>query len=251
MNHLETMDKILERYKFRKDIPDAAKKNIERSKKDTLKAILKKNGSYGIITSLIISVFLFAKKTGIPLSIVKCTIIVWTAIALGTGIVAGGTFYTVKSILPPAGNPALEERAPVSEKTADTQEKSGIVSPATHDTQAAAVLPYEIGIMPFESSNLDAALRERATGGSTRSLVMIRGTDKVGMVGRGSSGRQADRLLLGSIEKLNTSYQITLRVVEAKTTKIILFLNERAESEDTIEDACRRLSEKVSGILFR
>ncbi len=247
MNHLETMDKILDRYKFRKDIPDAAKKNIERSKKDTLKAILKKNGTYGIITSLIISVFLFAKKTGIPLSIVKCTIIVWTAIALGTGMIAGGTFYTVTSILPPAGTPVLEERAPVSEKTADTQEKSGIVSPATHDTQASAVLPYEIGIMPFESSNLDASLRERATGGVTRRLVMIRGADKVGMVGR----RQADRLLLGSIEKLNTSYQITLRVVEAKTTKIILFLNERAESEDTIEDACRRLSEKVSGILFR
>jgi hypothetical protein len=177
MNHLERMDTILDRYKFRKNIPEATKKNIERSKKKTLKAILKNNGKYGIITSLIISVFLFAKKAGIPLSIIKCTIVVWTAIALGACMIAGGTFYTVKLILPRADAPVLEERAPVSEKTEASQEKSGTVSAPAHDTTAAAVLPYEIGIMPFESSNLGASLRERATGGVARSLVTIRGAE--------------------------------------------------------------------------
>jgi hypothetical protein len=200
------MDNILEWYKFRKEIPEAAKKSIERSKKDTLKAILKKNGAYGIITSLTVSVFLFAKKTGIPLSIVKCTIIVWTAITLGAGMIAGGTFYTVKSILPPAGTALSEKHATVSAKQTDTHDKSGIASPHAREIQTTGLLPLEIGIMPFESSNLDASLRERATGGISKNLVMIRGADKVGIVGRGTSGRQAERLLLGSIEKLNTSY---------------------------------------------
>jgi len=237
----EIIPRLMEKFRFAEPLPVEVRKTISARKKSGLVAILRARNRYGVFIAPAIWLFFLARRTGISLSMAKCTLIIWGIVVMAASTAATGVVYAVKHYRDsPAAAAALsgvairQDAAPPAEKKIDSPVP--VVEPAPG-----------LGVVPFEFIGVDADFAETVTKKIGEGLIGSCGARKVAYVGRSCSAGMSKRLLLGSVVKLGDGYRITARVVDAATSRILLFASEKISSADEIDSACGRMLLRVRG----
>ena len=131
MNQADIFKELIRYYRLEKPVPIKVHKDLLQARRETLIAILKKQGKYGLFILLVMNLFFFGKRIGISMSIIKCTIIVWTISLTTAGVITLSAYYIARNILSIEPHPIKEqlqeeqvrEKIVVKEKVVEDIEK--------------------------------------------------------------------------------------------------------------------------------
>jgi hypothetical protein len=240
MNEKEIMRRLLEKFRFTAPLPDDVRRGMPARRKSGLVSILRMKRKYGVFIAPVIWFFFLARRLGVPMSVAKCTVIVWAIIILMTGAATTGAVYAVKLLAPVESAPeAPAVPGKGGEVRADARSVSS--SPGVEEP------PASLGVVPFEFVGADAELAEKVTRKIGGRLIGSRGAGKVVYSGGPAGSRKAKTLLLGTVVKLGDGYRITARVVDTASSRILVFASEKISSAGEADEACERITAKVQG----
>jgi len=228
----ELLRRILHTYKLDNPMPPDVKRQMILSKKSTLISILKLKGKYSIPVMMIIAVFFWTKKLGIGISITKSILATIMASMIAAGGISIGAFYVVKRIV----IDRTENKTPsivIPETVNEKMEKAG---PAI----------YSIGLMPLEADEGDKDLARLLTAGLSSELQRIKGEKNVVAVKGVNDANRSEKLLLGSVAKIEGSYRVTTRLVDRGNSRILLITTESLTSKADIDTICKKMAGKIA-----
>lgn len=214
-------------YKFEKPLSDDQKKQLNRSKSRSLVAILKKQKKFTPILLLSVTVFFWIKRFGINISLGQSLVAAVTSIVFATGTLSAGTYYAARHFFFPDRVKELKKE--------DKEIKT--VVPEPH---------YRIVIAGFAFENDIAQVGKKVNGIIVQDLIQHWGASAIGLMGAKGS-EHAGRIITGSVVKMEKSYLITAKIIDRKTSQIILYTTETALSDADIPRACRTIAGKISG----
>lgn len=245
MNEKISLESLLSTYKFTEPLPPAVRKEMLKSRKKTIVHILKKNRQYGLMTFLIISLFFFARKTGITLSLMKATVAAWTAAVLTTITITGAAVYTVHRIIEknkPLETEIQQAAEPVTANTGGRNETPQAVS--------TPVVIYHVGIIPFDNSGVDTSIARNITAALKAELSSRLPGKRIAVFSsRDTEDHIIKNMLMGSVIRFGEGYRFTARIIDPASSKILFYKSVEIHSENDIPEACRNFSGEIAGKL--
>lgn len=253
---------VLQKYKFDMPVPEDVRSKSFQARKNILTNILKTKKKYSIFVLLVLKFYFLLKHLGISLSVATTAIVVGTLVTITTSATAIGSYIAVKHIVrsgeprvelhqekPEPDNPSRSAQKELPEKL-KTDTVVRVEKPPIRKTPREEVTSkpafYSIGITSFEYEDDTGPLAKKVTRTLHRELVRLKGKNSVAYVSSKNKNK-IKNYLLGSVIKYGKLYRVTARVVNKKTSQVILYQTETANSEADLDAACKRLSEKVAG----
>lgn len=246
MTNIEVISLILKNYKFETPIPRAVRHLMLDSRRRNLIFILKKFGKYGLFTLGAVNLMFFVKKFGFSLTITKTYIIVTAAAAVAAGALTTASVISVKrfidsqkSIITPG------DIAPAQPVESAAQS----VKPVTGNGAApSAVIINSLEIKPLTAPGDLSAESKNLTREILNQLNTIKGDNSVFISGSGVS-REAPMILVGSIVKLGDSYTINARLVDTKSSRMVILITEKFNKGDNVTDTAKSIAVKIAPLL--
>ncbi len=246
MKNADKLRELLEFYRFYEPVPPEGQSRIPQARKETLKRILRKKGKYGLLILLGINTYYLLKKLGISISLAKSVIIAVTVSVLSVTTVTAAVYFTLQYVT--GEKPDIIEKPEIEEKINKEVEKRGSLN-ADIDEKPVAIKPAVprplLNIIPFKHDESLKKISAQIIGDICNSVKSSKGNWAVTTTVDLTSMKKADKVLFGSIAKLGGKYIITTRLVERKSSRVIQFIKETAESEDDIEDAGKRIISRI------
>ncbi len=244
MRNEDKLREVLEFYRFHEPVPAEARSHILRARKETLKRILREKGKYGLLILLGVNTYYLLKKLGISISLGKSVTIAVTVSLLSATAVTVAAYFTVQYAI--SGKPGVIEKPEIEEKIKKESEVEKKSSLKTNiDGKPVALKPAVprplLNIIPFKHDKSLKNISAQIVKNISSSVKSSKGDWAVTTSVDLPSGKKAGKVLFGSIAKLGDKYIITARLVERKSSRVIQFIKETAESEDEIEDAGKRI----------
>ena len=246
MNKKNKIDQLFEKYKMKEPLPPEVRSRMNKSKKKALINILSQGKrNYPIIIT--VTVLLFLKKFGLNLTLLKSAILAGASAVIITGTAVVSTAAVYYKIFNPA-----DLIKPEIDVSADKNSSSGI-SISSDDKSSAdktftapkVQVPFEVGIMYFYSDAKSSALSSKIMSGVTQSLIRLKNPDFAGFVSDAKSSNKAKKILTGSVLKIDNIYKITLKLVDFKTTQILVYITETVEKEEDAAKASESIARKI------
>jgi hypothetical protein len=242
MNEKISLESLLSEYKFTEPLPPEVRKGMLKSRKKTIVHILKKHRQYGLMTFLILSLFFFARKTGITLTLMKATVAAWTAAILTTVAVTGAAVYTVHRIIEKNKPPETELHQASEPVTVQTGGKDG-----TPQAASAPVIIYHVGIIPFDSSGVDTSVARTITAALKAELSSRLPGKKIAVFpSNDTEDHIIKNMLMGSVIRFGEGYRFTARIIDPVSSKILFYKSVEIHSENDIPEACRNFSGEIA-----
>lgn len=235
------MQKLFEATEMTSPLDEHAQAHSLKMKRKNLVSLMRKSGIYSSLYGILLSFFFLLKKIGLGLSVIQSAYLLLSIIiAAATSISAGGVF-AVKKYLLDANRSELEALSmDALSKVWDTAEKSSRIESVKVKTVQQEKYIYFQG---FASNNADMALVRRATqalsGAFTSTL-----TGRAIIIGDDPCARYR---LSGSIEIIDGRYQISARLIDLKTRRIIFASSEESNTADGILGYAKKIGAELSG----
>lgn len=259
MKEEQKLIKILQKYKFDMPVPEDVRSDSFRARKDILVNIFKTKKKYSFFVFLVLKLYFLLKHLGISFSVAASSIIVGTLLVITTSATAIGSYIAVKHIVD-TGKPGAEiqqendeldnssksagTKLPENEKTVVQSEKPPVTETPKKDVTLEPAF-YSIGITNFDYEEDTGPLAKKVTRTMHRELVRLKGNSTVTYVSSKNKNKIRN-YLVGSVIKYGEIYRVTARLVSKKTSQVILYQTESANSEAELDAACKRLSLKVA-----
>jgi hypothetical protein len=239
---IKLMQRLFEKYRLTNPLPDDVQEHAYRMKRKTLVSMLKNLGLYSPVYGAILIVYLALKEIGIGLGVVQSAAVLFVASAITAAGIAAGGYVAVKKVVP-AAPPRAEQAAPVKEAApaaggADRRE-------GTAGTDRA-IYKYIIQFYGLDNNGADEAMVRRVAGALTGEILRLKGKDATALV---SAPSESGWLLTGSVEKLDRSYLLTVRLTDRRTRRIIFAASKESADEEGLVRAgsgfARSISEEI------
>lgn len=241
-NEIKLMQRLFEKYRMANPLPDDIQKHAYRMKRKTLVSILKKLGLYSPVYGAILIVYLALKEIGIGLSVVQSAAALFVASAItAAGITAGG-YLTMKKIATEA-LPRAELEAPVREAAPSA---GGATRREGTTSADKAVYKYIIQFYGLDNNGADEAMVRRVADALTGEILRLKGKDTTALV---SAPSKSDWFLTGSVEKLDRSYLLTVRLTDRRTRRIIFAASKESVDEDGLIRAGSGFARSISEVI--
>jgi TolB-like protein len=251
MNNPDKLQEVLKFYRFHEPVPDKARGHMLRARKETLIRILKEKGKYSLLILLALNLFYLLKKFGISITLAKSVVIAAVVSVFTAGSVTVTAYYVIAHKV--FDKPAIEE----PEEKMNIKEKGEVDEqvPAKTGTgeKSVAVRPSVprplINIMPFTHDSSLKGISDSITKNISSSIKSIKGNWAVTTSLSLASGKKAGKVLFGSVARLGDKYIITARLVDRKSSRVLQFFKETAESRDELQDAGKRITSRIKKYL--
>ncbi len=244
MKNDEILKALINRYELSEPASPDVRLSMEKSRRDSLVAILKKDARSALYTTAVVSFFLWLKKFGIPISISKSAAAVTAAIAIGAGgITAAGIYGTVK-IARYLSSPQTES------------DKSELTSPADttavdkKNVEAPQLITYALAVAPVEMDDVSRTTLSLYTGTVIKELQRTAGRRaaiKLDMLDR---YHVSEKILSISIimlnEKSGASWRISAKIISSSNSQVLSHISETVNNEADIPVALRNLAARIS-----
>jgi hypothetical protein len=248
MNSNEILKTVIDKYELSEPVPQDVHMAMEKSRKENLVRILKKDVRRAVFISAVVSFFLWVKKFGISVSIVKSAAAVSAALIIGTGVITAAGVYTVKKAFE-----YMSDDTRKIEKTPDVKIKSVGTDRQTL-TPVQGILSYTVAVSPVEMDDVSSELLAEYTNIVIQELQIIRGAHAVINIDRLDKYHISDKILTISIIKLNEQsqtagaksvYRISARIISTSNSQILMHASVTADDKRGIPDSLRKLAEKI------
>ncbi|MFH0977013.1 MAG: hypothetical protein V1874_14625 [Spirochaetota bacterium] len=247
MNAGELLKAVIDRYELSEPVPQDVRLAMDRSRKENLVKILKKDARRFIFISTVVSFFLWIKKFGISLSIAKSAVTVTTACIISAGALTTAGVYTTKKIIEhfSAGMPNTEEKIEEMKKTKTGSLERRIVP---------GILTYAVAVSQIEMDEISNDRLYEYTNKIIRDLRNIKGAQAAININNLDKKHFSDKILSISIIKLKESqttgskseFRISAKIVNSNNSQVLMYASETADNESMIQDSLRKLAKKIS-----
>lgn len=208
MNRTDVLHRALEKYRLNSPIQSDIQVHILKTRRASLKALLKKTGKYGALAALAIIIYIAIRKIGIAISIFQAKVIaVATAGAVAASASAGG-YVTAKQVYHIIQNSS-------SDTSAIDIDKSHIDTGADSPGQ---------GMIPGEASKVDSAtVKPSSTNPQIKATTkekQVSGTVDKSTVGKPISGTEQGKPVESEKEKNEAAQQVKQKKIRERTGNV-------------------------------
>jgi hypothetical protein len=239
---IDILIKLYEKYKLSDKLPLDAKKAMLDSKKRTFIKILKREGKYSLFMFFVVSIFFWVKRVGITLSIAKSAIVVITAFITFAVVISTSSFYAYNHFKQPIKQIEQIKEERLTDK-GDTKLEQKVSTPKKEKSE---IINYQINVVPFEFEAIDSKVAQSITQKIVRELQKQKGKNAANIIDRAKKKITTDKLLLGSIVKIDETILITVKIMDTRSSKVLLYINEEAKSDLQVNAVCKRIAVKVA-----
>lgn len=235
--NIENIEKLLDSYKLIKPIPTEVIKKSNKTKQKRFKKIFKQTKGYSFLFSLIAFMFLTLRKAGFSVTVVQSAFVLALTGALITGSVVTGAYFTVDLIFSDKEHIQIEKK---------NVEKNSLINKKIKKKKvnSAMVIKNRIAVAPFTAENVSKELSIKVSDTIAEQLALIKGKKRI--INYRFGRQQSEKMVLGSVMQLGTSYMINAKVVTIKDSKIIYYASETIQSKEMVNAACKRISKKIA-----
>jgi hypothetical protein len=235
MNNYEALDLVLQRYKFTVPLPQPAKAHAEKSKMKNLEKILRKQAKTGLLTGSAVYLFFRIKRAGYTLSITKAYI---TAVIIAAGAACAVTAASAAAIVVYARNPTpVIPAAPATPKPSAAQS-----APSADKPKPKPAIAWKLEIQPFSSA---PEIRETAEIITSALKTRLSSDMRLPVFVTGSADADAPMILVGSVVKLDDKFILNARLVDTKTSRIVLLISEKSSAVE-IKNLATAAADKIA-----
>lgn len=232
------IDKILERFKFKQPVPQEIQGQILSFKRKTTVNVLKHFGKYNIYYGYVLRFYFFTKRIGINLTARQAEILfsfINAALAVAGIITAAGLIFF--------NNETFVFKENFSENKITIERPSDLPK---ETTAKKAVLMNRLGITQIlsdvESEEFALILTDklftRLKDIKNQDMVIYRKTD--------SMGRSINRLLTGRLNKVGSTYLLSISITNAETGKILFDKNYSFKETDEADEIIKNAADTIS-----
>ena len=240
-NKIDNFNNLLDKYKLTDPASADTKSRLYTYKKEDLKVILKKTGKYSFIFGTIAALFFYLKKIGIGITVMKTTILITIGSMTLIASLSTGVYYTVKHV---SKTDKLQDDNKIQEKKNSTDTDKGIKKDEKKSVIKGDNIQFEYGVVPFSAENVSRQTADLVTNTVLSGIKSQKADSSVSMLDI-KKQNIVEKMIVGSIEKLDSGYTITARLVQVKDSKILKIISENADSEGSIPSASRKISERL------
>jgi hypothetical protein len=227
MNEQIIVEKLIEKFRFEEPVNPPVRNYIAESKERNLKRILKNESKYGIFTAAAVVVFFLARKAGLTISFINAAIITGSVAAVTTAAIIAGSVSGVNYI--------IEKNRAVNEIPAP------VIEIPEMKPSLQSVKP--VSVYRFSGTPGSSKIADRATGIIYKRLIAEHGEDNVFL---SSFSANKGYLVTGSVEKLQSGYLITMKIVDPVRGVILNMETAEISNEDELPAVCNRLVKIIS-----
>jgi len=252
MNTEKTLKAVIDKYKLSEPVPFDVRMAMEKSRKENLIKILKRDVHRAIFLSMVVSFFLWIKKFGISISIIKSAVAVSVALIIGAGIITVAGVYTTGKIID-----YISDEKQKIEQVQDIKIDSGS-NEKTEESGAPEIISYAVAVSPVEMDNASYKLLSEYRNIMIRELRKIKGTKAAINLNSLDEYHLADKTLNISIIKLNEKsqgsgdesvYRISAKIISSTNSRVLMHTSETAAGENAISGSIQKLAAKLSAKL--
>ncbi len=235
--------RILERFRLREPLPEAARKLVYSYMRGSISDALKHFGDYTIVNRLTVNAFYAARAIKLRPSMAQSRAMVGTAAvisAAAAGLIAYMLFASVEK--PAAVVTVVSPEKPEAVEVIEKIEEKKAAPPAE---KVETIKVKRIGVKPITSSFMEKRALSSATDTIYKRISAIKGKERVIKLSGGKQGYSC--LLSGSVEKLGKNFVITADLIDAESGKVIYNKLERTGDRDNINNIFKRIAEEAAG----
>lgn len=225
---IKGFESLLRKYKFDDPVPRSMQERMIYAKKDIFIRVLKTIGKYTALAGLIQFFYFFLKKIGINIFTAKILMSIMTIASVSGAVYIGIKNHNISREI---AKPYVIEAAP---------EKSSEIAKAPVSQKEAEKTNYRLGILPFESAGVDREKAERLTTALSKGLAGVKGSAYAKVFTGAVKGTRYS--LFGSLENIDNVYVLTIKVVDLKTSSIVMLAKKSAGSVEELEKECGSLA---------
>lgn len=244
MNNEELLKAVIKKYELEDPVPSEVRLSMEKSRRESLSKILKRNAGTAVFTSAVVTFFMWTKKFGISFSIAKSAVAVTAAAAIGAGAVAAAGIYGTVKI----GEYLLSPG--VNSETGKLTEPNQQVTPGEDSDTSPQIATYTLAVSQVEMDNASGTVLSGYTDAVIRELRRINGPRAAVAFDMLDSYHRADRILSISIikldEKSRSFYRISAKIISSADSRVLKHISETVDTEGDVSGALRSLAVKVS-----
>ena len=252
MSNPDTLQQVVSKYKLDAPVPEKVQKAMRKAKRKTLIGVFRKHNKYSLFLFITVSVFFWFKKIGITISVLKSAIITATAAAVSAAGILTGSYYFVQKIIIPQLKDIPENNQDIKTGVSTRILKDKVIT-KDDKTINEKIKPsinkeirYKLGLINFRYDKSISGIGKRISSLIKNNLTRIRGKGTIANIYTIPKSIRPSKVLTGTIIKLDQSYRITVKVINKKTLKVLLYETETAQSEKEINNACKKLSQKIA-----
>lgn len=243
MNQFQLIETLLKDNNLSNSIPISVQKQIIKDKKNTLLFIYKKFKKYSLFILLCINIYFLLKKVGLSLSFAK---IYFITIVVSSSVIISSTstvsYIIIKEVI------YKDQTNEQEKKSIDNLSGQNNINIKNKSKNSVIKNNYLLQILPFEYEsnlkNIELLVRKSIS----KEINKLKGKN-ASILSSNKSNNNTKKALLGSIFKENENYVISIKVIDKKTTKIILYISEQFKTIKNIDKACEKLTKKIVKIL--
>jgi hypothetical protein len=247
MSASEILKAVIEKYELSEPVPQDVRISMIKSRKRNLILILNQDAKGGLFVSAVVSLFLWVKKLGISISIIKSAIAVSMALIIGAGLITAAGLYTAGMVV----NYFADEKQTIDRiDNVSTVPEEKPVSPVVQD-----ILFYSVAVSMVEMEDAPDKLISDFTTKVISELRNIKGAKAAIDIKKLDKYHKADKILTISIIKLDEKtsssdtgsiYRISAKIVNSNNSRVLMYSSTTAEDRNNIPDSLRKLAEKIS-----
>ena len=243
MNKDELLTAVIAKYELSQPVPSDVRAFIEKSRRDGLAAILKQGARRALPVTAVVTFFLWIKKFGLSVSIVKSAVAVTAAITLGAGAIAAGSVYGTVKLTDYLKN----RKADVKINEPAVTGKSVMID--KKNDRAPEVILYSVAVSKVEMDNTagkvlsgytDTVIRELRRKRGQKAAIAFTGLDRY---------HKADKILSISIIKLEENreavYRISAKIINSSDSRLLRHESLTTDKEQEIDSSLKKLAGKI------
>lgn len=244
MNNEELLNAVIKKYKLADPVPAEVRMAMEKSRRAGLSNILRRDAAAALVTTAAVSLFLWIKKFGISVSMIKSTVAVSAAVTIGAGtITAAGVYGTIKVTRYLSSPGTRTETGKVTGlETATLQDKTTGSPPG--------IIYYDLAVSRVEMDDVEPEVLREYTGIVIKELCKVKGEKAAIGIDMLDSSHKANRILDLSIIKLdqnmNSTYRVSAKIINSTNSQVLRHVSETVNSEKGIPVTLRSLALKVT-----
>jgi hypothetical protein len=225
LNEISRFDKMINACHFDEAVSDEFKRFQKKRKKALYKRILVRLGKYSFYTGLAVSLFFGIKKI---------SAVIGTKILVGSFLIAASaSSVIIYTIVEKSDTPVvLNETDTIAEIIAPSPKKETKI---TH---------YTLGMQSFKTGSVDSETVEKVN----RYMLQAMNSAKDDRYAANLSEigeEKATYIVNQSIEKVNNSYYIQIKIIDKNTSAIMFASKGTAESENNLQETCNNIARQV------
>jgi len=246
MSSTELLKAVINKYELDEPVPTDARLAMEKSRRENLVTILKKDAGNIIFISAVVTFFLWIKKFGISLSIAKSAAVLTAAAIIGGSVITVAGVYTARKVIRHVSSEKYKVENPAAVNT--VQEKKS-------DEATQEVLHYSVAVEPVEIDDPANRRHQEYTQKIIQKLRNIHGPKAALGINKLDQFHKADKILSVSIIRLKDKsdsdpsksiYRVSAKIINYSNSQVLLHLSVIADGESSIPDSLSQLAEKIS-----